>query len=99
MTRQYSYFKTQTPTSESDYTETITKGQELVDEGTIVTKLTICAETNLKLLITNGNVIIPIYLKEGTSWSVDNDDTYRFTSIVCDSNSAKCTYMLGYYIK
>lgn len=99
MTREYSYFKTQTPTSESDYTETITKGQELVDKGTIVTKLTICAETNLKLLITNGNVIMPIYLKEGTYWSVDNDDAYRFTSIVCDSNSAKCTYMLGYYVK
>lgn len=99
MAKEYSYFKTQTPTSESDYTQTLTKGQELVDEGTVVTKFTICAETNLKLLVRNGKVIMPIYLKEGTTWSVDNDDLYRFTSIICDSDSAKCTYMLGYYVK
>lgn len=99
MTRQYSYFKTQTPTSETDYTETLTKGQELVGEGTIVTKLTIVAETNLKLLITNGSTQMPIYLKAGTVWNVENEDSYRFTSIICDSESAKCTYMLGYYIK
>lgn len=99
MAKKYSYFKTQTPDSEADYAQTLTKGQELVDEGTVVTKFTICAETNLKLLIKNGNVIMPIYLKEGASWSVDNDDAYSFTSIVCDSEEAKACYMLGYYIK
>lgn len=99
MERQYSYFKSQTPTSESDYAETITKGQELVDEGTIVTKFTICAETNLKLLIKNGDRVMTICLKAGSSWSLDNDDGYRFTSIVCDNPTAKVCYIMGYYIR
>ena len=99
MAKEYTYFKTQTPTSESDYSETLTKGQELVDKGTIVTKFTICAETNLKLLVENGNKIMTLYLKAGSSWSVDNDDRYRFTSIVCDSAAAKVCYMMGYYIR
>lgn len=97
MIRRYIYFKTQTPTSEADYSETLVKGQELVVEGTVVTKFTICAETNLKLLVSNGEVVMPIYLKEGSSWSVDNDDTYKFTSIICDNETAKVCYMIGYY--
>ena len=40
---------------------------------------------------------MPIYLKEGSSWSVDNDDTYKFTSIICDNETAKVCYMIGYY--
>lgn len=97
MARRYVYFKTQTPTSDSDYSQTLKRGQELVDEGTIVTKFTISAETNLKLLVNNGDVVMPIYLKEGTSWNVENDDTYTFTSIICDSENAKVCYMIGYY--
>ncbi|MGL5327891.1 MAG: hypothetical protein ACRDD7_01395 [Peptostreptococcaceae bacterium] len=97
MTRQYSYFKTQTPNSNDDYAQTISKGFNFVPSGSIVTKFTICAETNLKLLvsISNGEKT-EIYLKQGTTWNLDNDDMYGLDSIVCDSVTARVTYMIGY---
>lgn len=96
MIRQYSKFKTQVPNSESDYTQTITKGFEFVPANSVVTKFTICAETNLKLLVKSGNEVMTLYLKQGDTWGVENDDCYSFTSIVCDNVTAKTTYLLGY---
>lgn len=100
MIRQYSRFKSQTPTDEMvDYTQTITKGFEFVPKGTKVTKLSITAETNLKLLVISPSHTDTIYLKEGTTWNIENDDAIGFSSIVCDnSTEAKVTYLLGYRI-
>lgn len=96
MTRQYSYFTTQVPNSESDYTQTISKGFEFVPANSIVTKFTICAETNLKLLVKNGDTVMTLYIKQGDTWGVENDDCYSFISIICDNTSAKVSFMLGY---
>ena len=97
MLRQYSYFKTQVPTDENiDFTQTVVKGFEFIPAGTIVTKFSITAETNLKLIVKNGNVIMTLYLKEGSTWHIENDDVYSFESIKCDSTEARVTYMLGY---
>lgn len=95
MNRNYSYFKTQIPTSDTDYTQTITKGFEFVPANSVVTKFTICAETNLKLLVKSGNKTMTLYIKQGDTWGVENDDCYSFTSIVCDNTSAKVSYLLG----
>lgn len=97
MVRQYSDFITQTPTDEStDFTQTINKGFEFIPTNTVVTKFSITAETNLKLIVKNANKNMTLYIKEGNTWNIDNDDAYSFTSIVCDSTEARVTYMLGY---
>lgn len=96
MNRNYNYFITQIPNSDTDYTQTITKGFEFVPANSVVTKFTICAETNLKLLVKNGSTTMTLYLKQGDTWSIENDDSYNFTSIKCDNTTAKVTYLLGY---
>lgn len=96
MIRQYNAFLTQIPNSDTDYTQTITKGFEFVPANSVVTKFTICAETNLKLLVKNGSTTMTLYLKQGDTWGVENDDCYSFTSIKCDNATAKVSFMLGY---
>lgn len=97
MVRQYSYFVTQIPTDENvDFSQTINKGFEFIPNGTIVTKFSIKAKTNLKLLVKNGLKMMTIYLEEGTTWNIDNDDAISFESIKCDSAQARVVYMLGY---
>lgn len=95
MAKEYSYFKSQEPTSQEDYTETVTKGFDFVDEGTVVTKLSICAETNLSLIVTTGKRVMNLHFKQGATWNVENEDKYTFTSIKVANETAKVTYLLG----
>ena len=95
--KDYSLIKTQTLTSEEDYSMKIERGFEFVPDGKIVTKLTIFAKTNLKLIVKNNSEVMELYIEQGSAWSVDNNDGCDFTSIVCDNpKGAICTFMLGY---